>query len=109
MRGSARIDLLVNNAGEIQAGPLESMALEDFERALRIMFWGTVYPTWTVLPQMRERQSGRIVNITSIGAKVAVPHLLPYTCAKFAMIGFSEGLRAELAGKGIQVVTIAPA
>jgi len=103
-----RVDLLVNNAGEIQVGPLESMTLEDFEHAMRVMFWGMVYPTWAVLPQMRERQSGRVVNITSIGAKVAVPHLLPYTCAKFAMIGFSEGLRAELAGKGIKVVTIAP-
>jgi NAD(P)-dependent dehydrogenase (short-subunit alcohol dehydrogenase family) len=102
------VDILVNNAGEIQVGPLESMGLEDFEQAMSVMFWGGVYPTWSVLPQMRARQSGRIVNITSIGAKVAVPHLLPYTCAKFAMIGFSEGLRAELSGKGIKIVTIAP-
>lgn len=103
-----QIDVLVNNAGEIQVGPVESMTLDDFEHAMRSMFWGTVYPTWTVLPQMRARQGGRIVNITSIGGKVAVPHLLPYTCAKFATIGFSEGLRAELAGKGITIVTIAP-
>lgn len=102
------IDILVNNAGEIQVGPLESLTLDDFEHAMQVMFWGAVYPTLAVIPQMRARQSGRIVNITSIGAKVAVPHLLPYTCAKFAMIGFSEGLRPELAGKGIKVVTIAP-
>ncbi len=102
------IDLLVNNAGEIQVGPLESLTLEDFDHAMRVMFWGTVYPTLAVLPRMRARQGGRIVNITSIGGKVAVPHLLPYACAKFAVIGFSEGLRAELAGKGIRVVTIAP-
>ena len=102
------IDILVNNAGEIQVGPLESLTLDDFEHAMHVMFWGAVYPTLAVVPQMRARPSGRIVNITSIGAKVAVPHLLPYTCAKFAMIGFSEGLRAELAGKGVKVVTIAP-
>ncbi len=103
-----RVDVLVNNAGEIQVGPLESMTLEDFERAMQIMFWGTVYPTMTVLPHLLARKRGRIVNITSIGGKVAVPHLLPYTCAKFAAVGFSEGLRAELSGKGIKVVTIAP-
>ena len=51
---------------------------------------------------------GRIVNITSIGGKIAVPHLLPYTCAKFAAVGFSEGLRAELADTGINVTTVVP-
>ena len=103
-----RIDVLVNNAGEIQVGPVQSMTLEDFENAMDVMFWGTVYPSMAVLPHVLERGTGRIVNITSIGGKVAVPHLLPYTCAKFAAVGFSEGLRAELAGKGIHVVTIAP-
>ncbi len=102
------IDVLVNNAGEIQVGPLSSMTVMDFEQALRVMFWGTVYPTLALLPHLRARCSGRIVNITSIGGKVAVPHLLPYTCAKFAAVGFSEGLRAELAGTGVRVVTIAP-
>lgn len=102
------IDVLVNNAGEIQVGPLESMTVEDFEHAMSVMFWGTVYPTLGVLPLMRTRQQGRIVNITSIGGKVAVPHLLPYVCAKFAAIGFSEGLRSELTGTGVRVVTIAP-
>ncbi len=102
------IDILVNNAGEIQVGPVESMTIPDFEHAMQVMFWGTVFPTMAVLPQMKARQRGRIVNITSIGGKVAVPHLLPYSCAKFATVGFSEGLRAELGGKGITVVTIAP-
>jgi NAD(P)-dependent dehydrogenase (short-subunit alcohol dehydrogenase family) len=103
-----RIDVLVNNAGIIQVGPLDSMTDEDFRMAMDIMFWGVVYPTLAVLPQMRERRSGWIVNITSIGGKVSVPHLLPYGCAKFAAVGFSEGLRAELAGQGISVTTIAP-
>jgi len=72
------------------------------------MFWGVLYPTFAVLPQMRARHSGRIVNITSIGGMVSVPHLLPYSCAKFAAVGLSEGLRAELGREGIHVTTIVP-
>jgi len=67
-----------------------------------------VNTTLAVLPAMRARQSGRIVNVTSIGGKVAVPHLLPYDCAKFAAVGFSEGLRAELARAGVSVTTVVP-
>lgn len=103
-----QIDVLVNNAGVIQVGPVESMKIEDFEDAMNTMFWGTVYPTWAVLPRMIDRRAGRIVNITSIGGKVSVPHLVPYSCAKFAAVAFSEGLRTELAEKGIQVLTIVP-
>lgn len=103
-----RIDILVNNAGQIQVGPIESMTIDDFENAMAVMFWGVVYPTMTLLPAMLFRNSGRIVNITSIGGKVAVPHLVPYTCAKYAAAGFSEGLRAELANTGVVVTTIAP-
>jgi len=102
------IDILVNNAGEIQVGPLEAMTVDDFERAMQIMFWGAVYPTLAAIPHLKRRKNTRIVNITSIGGKVAVPHLLPYSCAKFALVGFSEGLRAELAKYGVKVVTIAP-
>jgi len=102
------VDVLVNNAGEIQVGPVQSMTVDDFERAMQVMFWGTVYPTLALLPQFTERKCGRVVNITSIGGKVAVPHLLPYTCAKFAAVGFSEGLHAELRDSGVKVVTIAP-
>jgi NAD(P)-dependent dehydrogenase (short-subunit alcohol dehydrogenase family) len=102
------IDVLVNNAGVIQVGPLEAQTLMDFQEAMDVMFWGMVYPTLAVLPQMKRRGSGRIANITSIGGKVSVPHLLPYSCAKFAAVGFSEGLRAELGREGIKVTTIVP-
>jgi hypothetical protein len=71
-----------------------------------VMFWGALYPRLAVLPQMRARRSGHVVNITSIGGMVSVPHLLPYTCAKFAAVGLSEGLRAELGQEGIHVTTI---
>jgi short-subunit dehydrogenase len=103
-----RVDVLVNNAGTIEVGPLETQTVADFEAAMRTMFWGTVYTTLAVIPQMSERRSGRIANITSIGGKVSIPHLLPYSSAKFATVGFSEGLRAELAKDGIKVTTVVP-
>ena len=102
------IDLLINNAGIITVGPLESQTLEDYEQAMQVMFWGTVYPTLALLPQMIERRAGAVCNITSIGGKISVPHLLPYCCAKFAAVGFSEGLRAELRRYGIKVTTVVP-
>lgn len=103
-----RIDILVNNAGQIQVGPLTAMSVQDFDSAMKVMFWGTVFPTLALLPEMVKRHSGKIVNITSVGGKVSVPHMVPYTCAKFAATGFSEGLRAEMGPEGIQVTTIAP-
>jgi NAD(P)-dependent dehydrogenase (short-subunit alcohol dehydrogenase family) len=103
-----QIDILVNNAGVIQGGPLRSLTLADFEESMAVMFWGVLYPTLAVLPQMLARQRGRIVNVTSIGGRAGVPHLLPYVCAKFAAVGLSETLHAELAGKGITVTTITP-
>jgi short-subunit dehydrogenase len=102
------IDILVNNAGIIQVGPLDTLTIADFEHAMATMFWGPVYATFAALPSMKERRSGRIVNITSIGGKVSVPRLLPYNAAKFAAVGFSEGLRAELAGTGVSAVTVVP-
>src|SRR5690348_592603 len=108
LRRFGRIDVLVNNAGVIQVGPIHTMTMEDFETAMGTMFWGTVNTTLAVLRQMQELGEGRIVNITSVGGKVSVPHLIPYSCAKFAAVAFSEGLRAELQGTGIKVVTIAP-
>jgi len=103
-----RIDVLVNNAGVIAAGPLLSQTIEDYREAMDVMFWGMVHPTLAVLPRMIAEKRGRIVNITSIGGRVAVPHLVPYCCAKFAAVGFSEGLHAELKRFGIHVLTVAP-
>jgi NAD(P)-dependent dehydrogenase (short-subunit alcohol dehydrogenase family) len=102
------VDVLINNAGIIEVGPAATMLLEDYEEAMATNFWGMLYPTLEVLPAMRARRSGRIVNITSIGGKLGVPHLLPYSASKFAAVGFSQGLRAELAGEGVKVVTAAP-
>jgi NAD(P)-dependent dehydrogenase (short-subunit alcohol dehydrogenase family) len=103
-----RIDVLINNAGTIQVGPVELMTLEDYEAAMNVHFWGPLYTIFAVLPAMRQRREGRIVNISSIGGKVSVPHLLPYNASKFALVGLSEGLRAELAKDGIVVTTVCP-
>ncbi|MBI3968213.1 MAG: SDR family NAD(P)-dependent oxidoreductase [Chloroflexi bacterium] len=103
-----RIDMLVNNAGAITVGPIETQTVADFEEAMGVMFWGVLFPTLAVLPHMQARRSGRIVNVTSIGGRVSVPHLVPYNCAKFAAVGLSEGLRAELSKDGLSVVTVVP-
>jgi short-subunit dehydrogenase len=103
-----RIDVLINNAGMIQVGPVELMTLEDYEEAMKVHFWGPLYTILAVLPGMRQRREGRIVNISSIGGKVSMPHLLPYNVSKFALVGLSEGLRAELAKDRIVVTTVCP-
>jgi NAD(P)-dependent dehydrogenase (short-subunit alcohol dehydrogenase family) len=103
-----RIDVLVNNAGAVAVGPMETMTLADYDEAMRIHFHAPLLMTLAVLPVMRAERFGRIVNISSIGGKLAVPHLLPYSASKFALTGFSEGLRAELAKDGILVTTACP-
>lgn len=103
-----RIDVLINNAGVMQVGPLEHMAIEDFEESLDVHFWGPLYAIWAVLPHMRGRGEGRIVNISSIGGKLAVPHLLPYCAGKHALAGMSEGMGHELRKDGIFVTTVYP-
>jgi NAD(P)-dependent dehydrogenase (short-subunit alcohol dehydrogenase family) len=103
-----RIDVLVNNAGVIQVGPLEVMTVEDYEEAMKTHFWGPLYTTLAVLPEMRKRRAGRIVNITSIGGKISIPHLVPYSASKFALVGLSEGMRAELLKTGVVVTTVCP-
>lgn len=103
-----RIDVLINNAGVIEVGPMEEMTTQDYDHAMKTHFWGPLYSVHAVLPQMKERGEGRIVNISSIGGKISVPHLLPYCASKFALVGLSEGLRAELAEDGIVVTTVCP-
>jgi len=102
------VELLVNNAGIIMVGPAETMGLDDFRRAMDTIFWGAVYAAEAVLPGMRARRRGVIVNVTSIGASVAMPHLAPYNTAKFAMRGWSESLAAEAGKYGVLVMTVIP-
>lgn len=103
-----RLDVLVNDAGVIQTGPLEHMQVEDFDEALAVHLYGPLYTMLAAIPHMRGRGDGRIVNISSIGGKIAVPHLVPYCTSKFALVGLSDGMRAELAKDGIRVTTVCP-
>ncbi len=103
-----QVDVLVNNAGTIHVGPVEDQQVENFEESMRTNFFAMLYACKAVMPQMLARGSGNIVNIASIGGKIAVPHMLPYSASKFATVGFSEGLHAELRGKGIRVTTVCP-
>jgi short-subunit dehydrogenase len=107
-RHFGQIDILVNNAGIITVGPIENQSAEDFRNVMAANFFSGLYCTLAILPQMLARRNGTIVNIASVGGKVAVPHMLPYTASKFAVVGFSEGLNAELRAKGIRVTTVCP-
>lgn len=103
-----KIDILINNAGIIQVGPLDHMKLGDFDRAMRLHFWAPFILTMQIVPHMRANGGGRIVNISSIGGKIAVPHMAPYCASKFALTGFSDAIRAELARDKICVTTVTP-
>jgi len=101
------IDVLINNAGSIEVGPLESMTREDFERSIATHLWGPYQTINAALPALRASQ-GSIANIASIGGRISVPHLLPYSAGKFALVGYSEGLAHELVKDGISVTTVCP-
>src|SRR5579862_3970057 len=102
------VDVLVNNAGTICVGPMETMTIDDYRNSLNTHFWGPYFATMAVLPEMQRRKQGRIVNISSIGGKISVPHLLPYSVGKFALTGFSEGLRSEALKDNVYVTTVCP-
>jgi NAD(P)-dependent dehydrogenase (short-subunit alcohol dehydrogenase family) len=108
VRRFGRLDVLINNAGVIQVGPFEKMTLKDYEDAMATHAWGPLYAMLQAIPHMRRQGGGRIVNVSSIGGKLGVPHLLPYVMSKFALAGLSEGLGAELARNGIRVTTVYP-
>jgi NAD(P)-dependent dehydrogenase (short-subunit alcohol dehydrogenase family) len=102
------LDILVNNAGTIAVGPVETMTIDDYRDSINTHFWGPYFATMAVLPSFQRRRHGRIVNISSIGGKISVPHLVPYSVGKFALTGFSEGLRSELLKDNIYVTTVCP-
>jgi NAD(P)-dependent dehydrogenase (short-subunit alcohol dehydrogenase family) len=104
---TGRVDVLINNAGVIKVGPLDHMQRGDFEEAMAVHFWGPLHTMLAAIPEMR-RHGGRIVNVSSIGGKIGVPHLTPYCASKFALTGLSDSVRGELARDGIYVTTVCP-
>lgn len=102
------IDVALHVAGVIEVGPAENTTRQHLERALAIMTWGPINLTDAVLPHMRRRRRGRIGVITSIGGLLSAPHLLAYSTAKFAAVGYTEGLAASLGGSGVTATVVAP-
>ena len=102
-----KINILINNAGTIEIGPIEHMQLKDFDRSMRLHFWAPFILYLLLAPHMRAN-GGRIVNISSIGGRIAVPHMAAYSASKFALAGFSDAIRAELARDNILVTTVTP-
>ncbi len=107
-RHFGHVDVLVNNAGEIQVGPVEDMAVADFQEAMAEHVYAPLHAMRAAIPYMRKQGGGRIVNIASVGGRVAIPHLVPYCTSKFALVGLSDGMRAELAKDNIRVTTVSP-
>lgn len=102
------IDVLVNCAAEMVVGPLESLTATDFQAAMHRIFFSMFHPTQAVFARMSRQGRGRIVNVTSIGGRVAQPHLGTYTAAKFAATGFSDTLAIEARKHGVRVSTVTP-
>lgn len=98
---------LVNNAGVPAAGPLEFLPLEDLRYVLEVNVIGVVAVTQAFLPQLR-RSGGRIVNMSSVSGRIAMPFAGPYSASKFALEAISDSLRRELLGSGVSVVVIQP-
>lgn len=107
-RHLGRLDVLINNAGIIQVGPADVMQPEDYARTMQIHFWGPLHTMEAAIPLMRRQDDGRIVNISSIGGRIPVAHLLPYTASKFALAGLSQGMRSALMRENIYVTTVFP-
>jgi NAD(P)-dependent dehydrogenase (short-subunit alcohol dehydrogenase family) len=103
-----RLDVLVNNAGVIKVGPVEHMQTGDFEEAMDVHFWAPLQTMTAAVPAMRAQGGGRIVNISSIGGKIGVAHLVPYCASKFALAGLSAAIGVELAKDNIRVTTVSP-
>jgi short-subunit dehydrogenase len=103
-----RIDILVNSAGTIALGPMAHLKLDDYRRVMEINYFGTLNTMLAVLPDMRRRREGRIVNIASFGGEFPAPHAAAYNASKYAVVGLSHTFRAELANNGVYVTTVNP-
>lgn len=108
LKKEGQIDILVNNAGFGFAGFLEDCSMKEIKDQFETNFFGLIRVTNEVLPSMRKQKQGRIVNISSIGGKIAFPVLSIYSASKFAVEALTESLRIELAPFGIQVTAIEP-
>jgi NAD(P)-dependent dehydrogenase (short-subunit alcohol dehydrogenase family) len=103
------VDILVNNAGVAMTARFEEQSLEDFRRLMEVNFWGAVYACRAAVPIMKSQsRGGLIINLSSILGRRGVPYETAYCASKFALRGFSEALRVEVASSRIDVCTVFP-
>ena len=102
------IDILVNNAGFAIYGSVYDLSVNDIESQMETNYFGMVYCTKNFLPLMLEKKSGHIVNVASVAASFGLPGIASYCASKFAMLGFSEGLKHELNGTGVGITVVSP-
>jgi len=102
------IDLLVNNAGLAKPGSIMKLSPADWERVFAVNFFAPLKGTYAALPHFVAQGFGKIVNISSVAGKVAFPGSVCYAASKFALTGMSEGMAAELQGRGVDVITVCP-
>ena len=103
-----RVDLLINNAGVALCGDVEEVSIADIEWVMGINFWGTVYGVKYFLPILKEQKKAYIVNLSSVFGMIAPPGEAAYSASKFAVRGFTEALKHELAGTSVQVSSVHP-
>jgi short-subunit dehydrogenase len=108
MEKFGRVDVLVNNAGFAIYGAVSDLTVEEIESQMQTNYFGMIYCTKRFLPKMLEQKSGHIVNVASVAASFGLPGIASYCASKFAMLGFSEGLKHELKGTGIGVTVVSP-
>ena len=108
IRRFGRIDVVINNAGQILSAPFDDTTKEDFRAMLDVHFWGTLHVSRAALPHLARHGEGRIINICSIGARVPIPHLSAYCASKYAQAGLSAVMAEELRSTGIRVTTVLP-
>lgn len=102
------IDVLVNNAGIGLLSPVEDMDPEELKRVFEVNLFGLIWCTQAVLPYMTRQKSGRIVNVSSVAGKRALPNISAYCASKFALQAFSDSLRMEVAEHGITITVVCP-
>jgi len=108
-RQEGRVDLLQSGVGKLVAGPVEELSLAHWEEAIRVNLWSVIHGVRAFVPRMLKQPGGaHLVHIASFAGLVAFPYTLPYSTSKFAVVGLSEGLAAELGGRGIRVTTVCP-
>lgn len=103
-----QVDIVINNAGVATGSPVEESNYEDIEWLMNINFWGVVYGTREFLPLLRQSSQGHLVNISSIFGLVGIPTQSAYNASKFAVRGYTEALRHEMAGSNIHVCCVHP-